>query len=131
MTDRWQFRLSPLIGVQLLAIVGLSTLVFGTSSSLFALGLLTHGILAGITFTASIFYSLYAEGPGGRRTGVHEAIVGSGFLLGPLAGGFVAEHVSPRAPYLLSALVILCAILFQIYLFKKRSAREWIPQAGD
>jgi len=121
-TDRWQFRLSPFVAFQLLAVAGLWTLAFGTSYGPFAVGLLVHGLLVGLTFTASIFYSLHARGPGGRRTGIHEGIVGSGFLLGPLAGGLAAEHIGPRAPYLLSAGVIFCAAVLQIYLLKKRNA---------
>ena len=83
-----------------------------------------------MTFTASIFYSLYAEGAAGRRTGFHEAIVGSGFLIGPLAGGFAAEYLGPRSPYLLAAMAILCAIVFQTYLLNKKSARELRSQAA-
>ena len=122
-TDRWQFRLTPLIAVQLLAVAGLGAFAFGRSGGAFASGLLIHGLLIGSTFTASIFYSLHAEGPGGRRTGIHEGIVGSGFLLGPLAGGLMAEHIGPRTPYLLAAGVVLCAIVLQTYLLK-RNRRE-------
>lgn len=102
-----------------MSIIGLTSLIFGRSIVFFAIGLLTHGILIGVTFTASIFYSLYIENSSGKHTGVHEAIIGSGFLLGPLVGGFLAEQIGPRAPYLLSGCVILCAILFQTYLLKK------------
>ena len=129
-TDRWQFRLSPLVMTQLLAIAGLFAFVFGATPGVFVLGLLSQGALAGVTFTASIFYSLYAEGAGGRRTGFHESIVGSGFLIGPLAGGFAAEYLGPRSPYLLAAMAILCAIVFQTYLLNKKSARELRSQAA-
>lgn len=71
------------------------------------------------TFTASIFYSLHAEGPGGRRTGIHEGIVGSGFLVGPAAGGLLADHIGPRAPYLLASAVILVAILLQVFMLRR------------
>jgi len=118
-TDRWQFRLAPLAGVQLLALAGLGTFVFGRSAEVFVWGLLIHGLLTGATFTASIFYSLHAEGPGGRRTGIHEGIVGSGFLLGPLAGGFMAEYVGPRTPYLLAAGVVLCGLGVQVWLLRR------------
>ncbi|MBT5829744.1 MAG: MFS transporter, partial [Candidatus Latescibacteria bacterium] len=92
-TDRWQFKRMPLILAQVLACVGLLLLALGKHPVVFALGLLMVGVLAGITFTVSIFYSLFTQGPGGRRTGFHEAIVGSGFLFGPLLGGVVGEHL--------------------------------------
>ncbi len=118
-TDRWQFRLGPLAGIQLLAAAGLCLLTFGQSPATFALGLLIQGILVAATFTASIFYSLHSESPGGRRTGIHEGIVGSGFLVGPLAGGLLAEHIGPRAPYLLASAVILAAVLLQVFMLRR------------
>ena len=130
-TDRWQFRFAPLAAAQFLGIAGLTSVAVGTTSAVFAIGLFALGALTGMTFTASIFYSLFSGGPGGRRTGLHEAIVGSGFLFGPLAGGIAAEYLGPRAPYLISAAVILCAIAFEAFLLKKIPARAWIAQAGD
>ena len=97
----------------------------------FAIGLLLLGALAGVTFTISIYYSLYTTGPGGRRTGIHEAIVGSGFLVGPLAGGLIAEHLGARAPYWVSAGVICCVVFAQVAILNKKPTRELMPQAGD
>ena len=86
--------------------------------------MLLHGLLAGVTFTASIFYSLYTREGGGRRTGFHEAIIGSGILFGPLLGGFAAEHIGSRSPYLLSAGVVFAGLMLQFY-FLKRSREEY------
>ena len=130
-TDRWQFRMSPIIFAQLLAAFGLGLIGIGTQPIVFACGFLLLGGLIGVTFTASIFYSLYAEGPGGRRTGVHEAIVGSGFLFGPLLGGLVAEHFNARLPYLMGSMVILVTIGIQLFIHKVKAPRGFVPQAGD
>jgi len=130
-TDRWQFRLGPIVVIQGLAVLGLMALAFGTTAAVFAVGLLMVGGLAGVTFTASIFYSLHTAGPGGRRTGFHEAIVGSGFLFGPLAGGTVAEYLGARAPYWLAAGVILSVMVGQVLMRQARSVRGLTAQAGD
>jgi MFS family permease len=119
--DRWQFRLSPLVASQVAGAAGLLTLAFGASPGVFAVGLLAHGALTGLTFTASIFYSLFVRNPGSRRTGLHEAVVGGGFFLGPLLGGIAAEHLGPRSPYLLSAAFILLAVGLQAGLH-----RAWV-----
>ena len=130
-TDRWQFRLSPIIFAQLLAAFGLGLIGIGTQPIVFACGFLLLGGLIGVTFTASIFYSLYAEGPGGRRTGIHEAIVGSGFLFGPLLGGLVAEHFNARLPYMMGSMVILLTIGIQLFIHKMKAPSGFVPQAGD
>lgn len=121
-TDRWQFRLGPLAAFQVLAMVGLGTFALGGSAGLFAAGMLAHGLLIGATFTSSIFYSLHAQGAGGKRTGIHEGIIGSGVFWGPLVGGLVAEHVGARAPYLVAVGVLCCALALEIYLVKRKPA---------
>lgn len=118
-TDRWQFRLGPLVAFQALAMVGLGAFAFGSHSGLFAAGMLTHGLLIGMTFTSSIFYSLHALGAGGKRTGIHEGIIGSGVFVGPLVGGLVAEYVGARAPYLVAIGVQCCALALEVYLVKR------------
>jgi MFS family permease len=118
-TDRWQFRLAPLVVLQIVGAAGLLTLTLGTSRGVFAVGLLAHGALTGLTFTASIFYSLFVRNPGSRRTGLHEAVLAGGFFLGPLLGGISAEHLGPRSPYLLCACAVLLAVGVQTYLHRR------------
>jgi MFS family permease len=118
-TDRWQFRLLPMAAAQILGVAGLTMFVVGKSSGAFAAGFLAMGVVAGVTFAASSFYSLCAGGGGSRRAGLHEAVVGSGFLLGPLTGGLAAGRLGPRAPYLLCAGVMLCALGLQTWLYRR------------
>ncbi len=120
-TDRWQFRLAPLAGAQLLAAAGLWSLALGNHPAAFAVGLAMQGTLVATTFTASIFYSLHADGPRGRRTGLHEAIVGSGFLTGPLVGGLAAAHLGPRAPYVAASLVVLAAVTLETCMVRRHA----------
>ena len=93
-THRWQFRLWPLDLVQLVAIAGFAALAFGSTLVVFAVGLLSQGLLIGFTFTASGFYSLHTAARGGRRIGIHETVLGSGNLVGPLAGGLAAAIIT-------------------------------------
>ena len=116
-TERWQFRLAPLAAAQLLGGAGLAWLALGSGSIDFAVGLLAIGVLIGFSFTASIFYSLFTGSPKGRRTGFHEAIIGSSFFIGALVGGFAAEHLGLRSPYLIAAGVILLALGVQAWLY--------------
>ena len=116
-SERWQFRLAPLAAAQLLGGVGLTWLALGSGSIDFAIGLLATGVLAGFSFTGSIFYSLFTGGPKGRRTGFHEAVIGSAFFIGPLVGGVAAEYLGLRSPYLIAAGVILFALGVQAWLY--------------
>lgn len=129
-TEAWQFKRLPLMVAQGGACLGLLALGVGTHPALFALGLLSIGTLAGVTFTASIFYSLYTQGPGGRRTGFHESIVGSGFLFGPLLGGLTGEYLGARAPYGLAIVMILSAMLVQAFM-QTRETQDTVITASD
>jgi MFS family permease len=122
-TERWQFRLWPLVTVQFAAMLGLGVLAFSTSLIAFAGGLLLLGVMIGFTYTASGFYSLHSTAPGGGRIGIHETILGGGNLVGPLAGGLVGEYIGARAPYMLAAGVIAIALAAQtIYLRRARAS---------
>lgn len=122
-TERWQFRFSPLAGGQLLGIAGLGCIIFGSRPALFALGLLMVGVAVGITYSASLYYSLHTPDQAGGRTGAHESIIGAGFLFGPLIGGFAAEHIGARVPYLLAGCVTLFAILVEYALIHRHELR--------
>lgn len=128
--NHWEFKFAPLVAVQILAACGLLLLVFADTTLAFACSMLCLGVALGITFTASIFYSLLSGG-GGRRTGIHESIIGSGYFLGPLVGGVAAQHIGSRAPYLLAAVVIFIFVLLQTYLHQGISKSELSCQPGD
>ena len=109
----WQNRLLPMIIIQTLGVGGLVLMAYADSILLFSLGLASVGLLIGATFTWSMFYSLRSPSQSRSRAGIHEAIVGSGFLFGPLLGGLCAEYISPSAPYLLGGIVICLAALVE------------------
>ncbi len=121
--EGWQFRTVLLFTAQFIGIVSLAGFAFGESTLVFAIALLGLGLVAGATFSFSIFHTLYTKNPLGRRTGINEAIVGGGFMLGPLLGGYVAEHFGPRSPYILGLIIVLFAMGLQIYILARRSSR--------
>ena len=121
-TERWQFRLWPLVAVQFAAMLGLGVLAFSASLIAFAGGLLLLGVLIGFTYTASGFYSLHSTAPGGGRIGIHETILGGGNPVGPLAGGLVGEYIGARAPYMLAAGVIAIALAAQAIYLRRAQA---------
>jgi MFS family permease len=123
-TERWQFRGAPMVAIQALAMAGLLGFAYGTSTACFAVAMVLQGLLIGATFTSSIFYSLHAKGSEGKRTGIHEGIIGSGVFLGPLVGGLVAEHVGPRAPYLVAAGVLAAAVLVELLLLRRANVAQ-------
>ncbi|MBI2298121.1 MAG: MFS transporter [Armatimonadetes bacterium] len=124
-TTRWHYRRWPLYAGQSLALCGMLLAAATGNVALFGLAFLAAGMASGTGYLGSLFYSLHGhqESRGGKA-GLHEAILGSGMLLGPLCGGLVADWSgSLRAPYLLAALVMALTCWAQTALWRRaRSA---------
>ena len=66
-----------------------------------------------------------------RNFGFIGAAWGSGFTLGPVIGGFVAEHIDPRAPFFVAAALALANVVFGFFVLpeslppERRRKFEW------
>lgn len=126
LTPRWQFRRWPLGVAEGCALLALISVIWASTPLHFAVAFCVAGSCSGVAYVGSLFYSLHGRTERqGRLTGLHEAILGSGVFLGPLAGGLVAEHVSLRGPFVLSGIVFGLAILVQLRIWSAiRQARR-------
>lgn len=108
----WQYRLWPL-GVALVwAASGMTVAYFARTPAVFIAGFAIAGMGAGVTYFASLYYSLQGHvASRGARSGIHEAVLGSGVFLGPLVGGAAANYVDLHTPFLLAAGVFLLTAL--------------------
>jgi len=116
------YRLLPLWGPQVVVIIGM--FIMGRSYQffiwLFVFGL--FGISVATTYFSSMYYGLasglHGKDRKGEQTGWHEAILGSGALLGPLAGGWLADLTqNPRAPYQLCGGLVFVLLLLQFWIW--------------
>jgi MFS family permease len=118
-TSRWHYRPLPLISLQLVGMVGLMFIFVSNSLFFFICAFLLIGVGAGMTYFSSIFYGLNTLTGRGARSGIHEAVLGSGFLVGPLAGGILAQAYSLKTPYLVAVFIITAGTLVEILLIKR------------
>lgn len=119
-SDRWYFKRLYLMGAQVLAAIGTLLISLFSEQTLFALAFILIGLSSSVTYYSSLYYAVYLHEKKGRVTGMHESIVGSGALLGPILGGIVAHYASLRAPYLLCFAVLLMAIAAELNLMMRR-----------
>jgi len=83
------------------------------------------GVSFGISYAASIFYSLHTESGKGMNAGIHESLVGVGGFLPPLLGGLLARGSGwLGAPYLLAAAFIFLILAWQFRLWRFNRRRE-------
>jgi len=71
-----------------------------------------------MTHSSSLFHSVNTIFQRGPRVAIHETVLGTGALLGPLMGGIVAQHLGLRAPYLMACAVIGAGIIIEIFIKK-------------
>ena len=120
---RWHYRLPPLIGVQLLAIIAFLAIALMPHGLYWTCAFAAIGLSGAVTYFSSMYYSLHAQKDKGNKSGMHEAVLGSGLLLGPFFGGMLADSaLGVSSPYILCAAVIgVCSVAETgIWLWQKR-----------
>ena len=123
-SERWHFRKHYLLGGQLLAAAGILLLFLSSEQTLFAFAFITIGLCSSITYYSSLYYAVHLLKKKGKGAGMHESILGSGALLGPILGGIAAYYGGLRAPYLLCLAVLFIVIAAEWHLTKIRDAAE-------
>lgn len=116
-SDRWPYRIAPLVAFQSLAAIGSIIVYLSSSIYLFGIAFALFGLSMAMTYSSSLFYSVYAEQRKGTKTGLHEGILGSGGVFGALLGGLVAGVFGLKAPYALCLLMALIGITVQWRLY--------------
>lgn len=124
-STRWHYRLTPLVCVQLLAVMGFVGMWCWTHAVIWAFAFASLAVCAAVTYFSSLYYSLHKEESKGDKSGWHEAILGSGILLGPVLGGVFADStLGIKSPYLLCAGVIaFCLFLEGLKRLRKPECR--------
>ena len=119
-STRWHYRFSPLLIVQLLAILSFLGIGLTQHIILWAFAFAVIGVSVAFTYFSSLYYGLDRHADKGNKSGWHEAILGVGILLGPFLGGISADSsLGVQSPYLLCAVAIAIAILIEIFILLK------------
>ncbi len=126
-SQKWRYRLAPLVLFPCGSAAGMLLVFFAADWRLWFLGLTLIGLGCGMTYYASLFYTLFGRATGqGKATGFHEAILGSGLVFGPLLGG-ISVRLSGgnlKAPYLLAACVIMITVTVAIGIYIRAARRH-------
>ncbi len=113
----WQYKRWPLVVGLLGGMIGMGGAWLGHSPIIFAISFAAAGLSVGLTYVASLYYSLHAPADRrGRRAGIHEMTVGAGGALGPLLGGAVATYYGVQAAFAaLAAMFAVATVVFVVW----------------
>ena len=124
-STRWHYRFSPLLIVQLLAILSFLGIGLLQHTILWAFAFAVIGVSVAFTYFSSLYYGLDRHADKGNKSGWHEAILGGGILLGPFLGGISADSsLGVQSPYLLCAVAIAITIVVEIFILLKDSRHQ-------
>ena len=124
-STRWHYRFSPLLIVQLLAILSFLSIGLLQHTILWAFAFGIIGVTVAFTYFSSLYYGLDRHADKGNKSGWHEAILGLGILLGPFLGGISADSsLGVQSPYLLCAVAIGITILIEVLILIKSSRHQ-------
>ena len=112
----WHTRLWPLWLAQLAAVAGAIAIACGNATWVFAAGFAAVGFVSSYTYLASLYFTMEELSEKGKGGGFHEAVLGAGMFLGPVAAGWVGERYSMRAPYYFCAATLAVLVVAQMVL---------------
>jgi len=117
----WTYRRSLLYGAQLLCGAAAVSVTFARGEGAFLAAAAMVGVGLGFANASSIYYSLHGPADHGKYAGLHEAVLGTGSFLVPLAGGMMADHFHDlRMPYWLTGAATLGAIVIEETVYRNR-----------
>jgi len=119
-TSRWHYSFKTLLIFQMAACTGLFLIPFTQNILLIGMILCLVGSLIGLVYYSSLFYALALRDKAGKRSGIHEAMVGSGAAIGPLLCGWMGSLTGqPWSPFVFGGCILIAAITAQIIFFLK------------
>lgn len=104
-THRWRYKTVFLLGGQLAIAAAFVAVFTSNHTAIFAGAFAVIGIASGLAYFSSLFYTLHEPVFRSSLAGVHEALLASGRLFGPIFFGAIAGISNLKIPYLLFAFI--------------------------
>lgn len=109
----WHGRAWPLIVTIVALPVGFAMILFGDTLSIVLVGEVLFGIAGGVCYYAALYYAMVVKNGAVDAGGVHEGIIGMGFVVGPLVG-LLGQWIEPMTGGEVSAMSLAVAPLILI-----------------
>jgi DHA1 family tetracycline resistance protein-like MFS transporter len=122
----WHYKFRWIAAAHCVSIGGLLMYVLSRDFGFFVLGSFLFGLGKGVTYIASIYYSLHAQTARAGQSGLHEGILCFGYAAGMIVTGLAASVLtSHRVPYWVCVIVLAAGIAVEsgiIWRAKRRAS---------
>ena len=126
----WMYRAVPVAVFSFFGIAGLVLFGLAEKTAAFYGAAICYGIYSGSFFYYFVFHALSHPRRSARYVAVNETIVGLAGILGPFAGGFLADKFSLSVSYYAAAGMVVCATLLQVIVHGRQSSLIKTLSAG-
>ncbi len=109
----WMYRLVPVALFSLSGLLGLLLFGLGSKPETFYMAALFYGIYSGMFFFYLVFHSLVHPTKSSKYVATNEAVVGITSIIGPIAGGILADKTNSSIPFYLVAIMVLLVLAVQ------------------
>lgn len=109
----WMYHRLPIVIMSLAGMSGLLLFALGKNATAFFAAALLVGIYSGMSSCYIVFHALVHPSRSTRNVSINEAVVGLAGIIGPMAGGWLADLSGLASPFLISALLVGVAIAIQ------------------
>ena len=122
----WNHSPAWLFAVQLAAAAALLTLSQAENPVYYFVLLPLLGIFSSLSYSLSSYYGLTASARAGRNSGLHEAVLSIGLMLGPLACGAAARLLPdwPAVALAVAGAALLLALIAELIIMKIYQGRN-------
>jgi MFS family permease len=110
----WMYKPVPVTLFSLSGLIGLLLFGLGSKPETFYMAALFYGIYSGMFFFYLVFHSLVHPTKSSKYVAVNEAVVGITAIIGPIAGGIIADKTNSNIPFYLVAILVLVVIAVQV-----------------
>lgn len=114
-SSRWHYNVPLLLAAQGLGVAAFLAAFIWNSMVVFSVVFGAVGLVAGLSYFSSLYYTLHEPVFRSSLAGVHEAILAAGRLLGPLSLGAVASRFNLKTPYFCLAVIFALYFVFTVY----------------
>jgi len=119
----WHGRYSWVFVSQIGAAAALYGLGVSSSLTVISICCLLIGFNGGITFFASLYYSVADPARRHGRAAIHESLVGVGGFCAAIAAGELAERFGSGIPFVYAPMLVVGAVLIQLMMYSRRRSR--------
>lgn len=118
----WMYAVAPLAAAGLVGVAGLALFGLARSVPAFAGAAFLLGLCSGYCLVYMIYHAMAHPERAGTYIGINESITGLAAIVGPLAGGAIADGAGHAAAFLVMAAAYAVAVVAQTLFHARRTA---------